>query len=192
MTLTANISGQIERPLDELKDALNRCSPWSRSAQTTDVCFEQLEDAMGAGLDLADLAQGNVWTYKAHTETRQNIVRSLMGERTDTVIGKEQPVGWQVEDIAKDFCQKHGLVPDLVNFLNQAEICFSNVREVVAEYDCFHADDYEEDGHIVIRIKVCSDQDTAFREYDAMNAWTSENMSDDSIEYFVLTVSRIE
>ena len=112
----------------------------------------------------------------------------------------ESEKDWQVtsefEGIADnaciEFCNTRGLVPELRKCLNEAEVIFSNMQTLAVEYDCFPADEYEEEGHLVIRVEVDSDQDTAFREYDLFVDWMLENIADDKLNFFVLTVNRIE
>ena len=102
----------------------------------------------------------------------------------------------QLEDIADDacieFCNTHGLISDLRKCLDQAKDTFLNRLSLKAEYDCYPIDEYEEEGHITIRVEVDSDQDTAFREYDKFVGWMLDKITDDNLDFFVLTVNRIE
>lgn len=108
---------------------------------------------------------------------------------------EEWPVTLEFEGIANDacieFCNTHGLISDLRKCLNQAETIFLNRQSLSAEYDRFDKDEYEEDGHVVIRIQVNSDQETAFKEYDAFTDWMLDNISDDNLDSFVVTVSPV-
>jgi hypothetical protein len=90
-----------------------------------------------------------------------------------------------------EFCNSHGLIPDLRNCLDRAKLAFSNRQSLSAEYDRFDQDEYEEDGHVVIRIEVNSDQETAFKEYDAFTDWMLDNITDDNLDSFVVRVSLI-
>ena len=130
--------------------------------------------------------------YKGYYEARTEIVSTITAPQGDTKTEERHIVGWEVEDIARQFCGSRGLIPDLIACLNEAETIFSNLRSLVAEYDCFHADDYEEEGHIVIRAAVDSDQETALRDYDALNEWMLDNISDDNLDFFVVTVRRTD
>jgi len=89
-----------------------------------------------------------------------------------------------------EFCNSHGLIPDLEKCMSEAKILFSNIQSLSAEYDCFDQDEYEEDGHVVIRIEVGSDQETAFKEYDTFTNWMLDNINDDNLDSFVVTVHR--
>lgn len=95
-------------------------------------------------------------------------------------------------DQCLEFCNSHGLISDLRKCLNEAKKIFSNISNLKAEYDRFPADEYEEDGHVVLKVEVDSDQDTAFREYDDYTAWMMDNISDENLDFFILTVVRTE
>jgi hypothetical protein len=105
-------------------------------------------------------------------------------------------VTFEFEGIADDacieFCNTHGLISDLRKCINEAKYMFSNMQRLVTEYDCYPIDEYEEEGHIVIRVEVDSDQNTAFREYDKFIGWMLNEIADDNLGFFVLTVNRIE
>jgi len=192
MTVTAEIARELKDSLEELQNAYdtNKAGMWAPHA--TDLNVEQLKDALSVFFVREGIPQVILLAYKEYSDTKKKIVRSLTREQIDTSIQEEPPVTWEVEEIAKEFCKVHGLIPDLIRCLNQAETIFSHIQSLVAEYDCFHADDYEEEGHIVIRIEVASDQETAFDQYDTLNDWMLENISDDNLDFFVLTVRRTE
>lgn len=116
-----------------------------------------------------------------------------------SVFGKwftEYVLDAQFEDIADDacieFCDAHGLISDLRKCINQAKDIFSNRQNLMAKYGRYPIDEYEEEGHIIIRVEVDSDQDTAFREYDKFVGWMLDTIADENLDFFVLTVNRIE
>jgi len=196
MTPTTKRAGQLkdsldglENALDGLENALNRkISIWVEN--TTDPIFEQLQSTFSFGFVWDDLKQMVLLAYKEYSDTRREIVLSLTTPQQDTTIKGERLVVCQVEEIAKEFCRSHGLIVDLIKCLNQAQVIFSNIQSFVAEYDCFHSEDYEEEGHIVIRVTVSSDQDNVFKEYDIYNKWMVENITDEGLEHFVVVVRR--
>lgn len=136
------------------------------------------------------LSQGLLLAWKAYSDRKREIVWFLSNAEENTTVEEIRPVTWEIEDIAKEFSRSRGLVPELVMCLEKAEESFSNLESLIAEYDCFHSEDYEEEGHIVIRVTVSSSQDTAFEDYDTFNDWMFENIADDSLECFVVTVRR--
>lgn len=115
------------------------------------------------------------------------LVRAKVKEKTEIVS--------EFEKIASaaciEFCNSHGLIPDLRNCLDRAKLAFSNRQSLSAEYDRFDQDEYEEDGHVVIRLEVSSDQETAFKEYDAWVDWTVDNIKPNNIGRFTLTIRRV-
>lgn len=190
MALTRGMAQQLEHSLAELENAHNisKTEFWAEDA--TDLSLEQIKNTLCYSFVREDVKQLMFLAYKKYADTKKEIVWSITRSRVDTGIEEDRLVTWEVEEIAKEFCKNHGLIPDLIKCLNQAEAIFTDIQSLVAEYDCFHVDDYEEEGHIVIRVEVSSDQQTALGEYDALNNWMLENMSDDNLEYFVVTVRR--
>ena len=190
MTRTRELERQLKNSLGELENAhkISTVGMWAEDA--SELNLEELKDTLSPLFVREDFKELILLAYKEYSHTKKEIVWSLTRAQTKTTVEEDRPVTWEVEDIAKEFCKTYGLIPDLIGCLNQAEIVFSNIQSLVAEYDCFHADDYEEEGHIVIRVEISSDQETAFREYDAFNDWMLENISDDNLEYFVVAVRR--
>lgn len=190
MTDTTELEQSLTIPLGELENAynINRERMWAAAA--TSVKIEQVEStfySISVSDELGDLV---VLAYKQYYDQKRDIVRSLTTPTRDTMSEEDRPITWEVDDIAAEFCKTKSLIPDLIACLNQVEITFSDIQNIVAEYDCFHSDDYEEEGHIVIRIDASSNQDTAFKEYDIFNDWMLENLSDDGLENFIVTVRR--
>lgn len=190
MTDTTELEQSLTIPLGELENAynINRERMWAANA--TSVKIEQVEStfySISVSDELGDLV---VLAYKQYYDQKRDIVRSLTTPTRDTMSEEDRPITWEVDDIAAEFCKTKSLIPDLIACLNQVEITFSDIQNIVAEYDCFHSDDYEEEGHIVIRIDASSNQDTAFKEYDIFNDWMLENLSDDGLENFIVTVRR--
>jgi hypothetical protein len=160
-----------------------------------DSIFENIGNVLVGSIDLDDCEKLILLrrVYEGQEEKEyifKGVVRYLMTPEWETTLPKEESFTWEIEEIAKKFSENYSLFDDLVNCLNQAQIIFSDLQSLVAQYDCFNADDYEEDGYIVIRIEVGSDRETAFAQEDALNKWMLENIDDDKINYFVLVVSR--
>lgn len=156
----------------------------------TGLNIERLESTFYSILAGDEFEDQVVLAYKQYSDQKREIVRTLTTPTRHATTEEDRTVTWEVDEITKEFCKTKGLIPDLVECLNQAEFIFTDIRSLVAEYDCFQSDDYEEDGHIAIRIEVDSNQDTAFREYDALNEWMLENLGDDGLEYFAVVVRR--
>jgi hypothetical protein len=192
MTVGTRTGRQLKDTLDGLENALTLSKIGIWAEDTTEPSSGRRENTFCSSFEWDDLKQMLLLAYKGYYDTKREIVWFLTTLQEATTVEKNRPLTWEIEEIAKEFCKTHGLIPELVKCLNQVESIFSNIQSLVAEYDCFHVEDYEEEGHIVIRVDVRSDQDTAFREYDALNQWMIENISDGSLECFVLTVSRID
>lgn len=144
-----------------------------------------------SGLTWDHRSQGLLLAWKAYSDRkREIIVWVLCSGEENTTVEEGRLVTWEIEDIAKEFSRSQGLVPELVMCLEKAVESFSNLESLVAEYDCFHSEDYEEEGHIVIRVTVSSSQDTAFKDYGTFNEWILENIADANLERFVVAVRR--
>jgi len=192
MTNTTEVERQLKNSLGELENAykISKVGMWAQDAG--ELNLEELKGTITPFFGREDFKELILLAYKEYSHTKKEIVWSLTRSQAKTTVEEDRPVTWEVEDIAKDFCRTHGLIPDLIRCLNRAETIFSHIQSLVAEYDCFHADDYEEDGHIVIRIEVASDQETSFDQYDTLKNWMLENISDDNMDFFVLTVRRTD
>jgi hypothetical protein len=173
-----------------LENALNLRKVGIWVENTTDPGFGQLQSTFSFGFVVEGMEQMVLLAYKENNDARREIVL-LTTPQQDTTIKEERLVVWQLEEIAKEFCKSRRLIADLIKCGDQAQVIFSNIQSLVAEYDCFHSEDYEEEGHIVIRVTVSSDQDTAFKEYETYNKWMMENITDEGLEHFVVVVRRI-
>jgi hypothetical protein len=115
--------------------------------------------------------------------------------KNDTGAVANWPVGTEFKDIAtdacKEFCNSHGLLGILRRCLNQTRVVFSNIAHLSAELDYFRDEGVEDSTHVVIRVKVKSNQKAALEEYDAWVNWVIQNISPDDCNFFTLTVQRI-
>lgn len=157
---------------------------------TSDSGLKRFLGTVCAGPMWDELSQGLLLAWKAYSDRKREIVWFLSSQEEATTVEEARPVTWEIEDIAKEFLRNRELVPELVMCLEKAQDSFSNLESLIAEYDCFHSEDCEEEGHIVIRVTVSSSQDTAFEDYDTFNEWMLENIADDSLECFVVAVRR--
>jgi len=164
----------------------SRYANYAQSMQLSEI-FIDLDDN-----DIERLIQS---VSEQNDEVIRSTIRFFVKPKWETTVQEDWPIADEFEDVASnaciDFCNSRGLINDLRNCLQQIDIVFSNVQNVSAEYDCFDADEYEEEGHIVLRVEVSSDQETAFREYDVLTNWMLENIKDENLDFFILTVSRI-
>jgi hypothetical protein len=90
------------------------------------------------------------------------------------------------------FCIEHGILDDLRKCLAKAKEQFSSVVAIKAELDQFPSDEYEEEGHVHIRIEVAVDQDTAFQDYDIYTGWMLDAIDDAQLRFLLPTVSRVD
>ena len=96
-----------------------------------------------------------------------------------------------VSEECKEFCDSQGLSFVLAKCLNKAKELFSNIVKLSAELDYFRDDQAENTAHVVIRVEVNSDQETALREYDQWICWMATNVAPSDIDFFTLTVRRV-
>ena len=89
------------------------------------------------------------------------------------------------------FCDSLGLRPTLANCLAKAKAFFSNIVGLSAELDYFRDDQAEDIAHVVIRVEVKSDQQTALPEYDRFVHWMASEISPSDSQLFTVTVRRV-
>jgi hypothetical protein len=183
-----NIGRQLQKSLRELGNTYQFNELEFLTENTNDSNIRWSSETICYGLDLN---QNILLAKKEYSDRKKEIVVWFFNTYPEsTTIGEDQLITWEIEDIAKEFARNYGLIPDLLECLNEASNHFSNIESLVAEYDCFHVEDYKEEGHIVIRLTVGSSQETAFNEYDTFNEWILENINDDSLEHFVVSIRR--
>ena len=90
-----------------------------------------------------------------------------------------------------EFCDSRGLNSILADCLKRAKDIFSNIVELSAELDCFRDDEGESSEHVVLRLDVSSDRQTALQDYDRMVCWMAENVAPSESDYFTITVKRV-
>lgn len=180
----------LQKSLAELENTYQVNELDFLAEDTSDSGLKRFLGTVCAGLMWDDLSQVLLLAWKAYSDRKREIVWFLSSQEEATTVKEARPVTWEIEDIAKEFLRNRGLVPELVMCLEKAQDSFSNLESLIAGYDCFHSEDYEEEGHIVIRVTVSSSQDTAFEDYDTFNEWMLENIADDNLECFVVAVRR--
>lgn len=114
---------------------------------------------------------------------------------TDRSVVTKWPVPSEFENWVSidcfEFCNSYGLIDSLRRCLEQVRSIFSNKRRVFAELDYFRDDDSKDVGHVVIDVKVSSDQELAFQEEDAWCDWFIDNINVEQRKFFALTVVRV-
>lgn len=109
-------------------------------------------------------------------------------ETEDQVVLEEED---EIPHDCRQFCETHEILAALRACMAKARDIFSNCVSVTAEYDRFPPDEYEEEGHVVVRVEVKSSQDQAFQDYGEYVDWMSENLPDDKADLLIITFSRI-
>lgn len=181
-----------QKPLESLSDlcanALNHMAlPWDTDSRT-----EQFLGTSGYwGVDAASHSASQIDFYR---KVKQGFMLYIV-QQDETVV-EDIPIKDEftetITNECKEFCESHRITSDLAKCLSQAKVIFSNIWNLAAEYECFPADEYEEEGHIVIKLEVDSDQDTVFSEYDAFVDWMSDHIDDQALDLFILSVNRTE
>ena len=90
-----------------------------------------------------------------------------------------------------EFCDSQGLTSTLADCLKRVKDLFSNRVELSAGLDYFRDDQAEDVPHVVIRVKVNSDQQTALQEYDQLVCWMAGQISPGDSQLFTVTVKRV-
>lgn len=90
-----------------------------------------------------------------------------------------------------EFCDSRGLSSVLAACLTKAKEIFSTIVKLSAELDYFRDDQAQNTEHVVIRVEVNSDQQTALREYDRWIRWMATNVAPSDSDFFTLTVRRV-
>lgn len=93
-----------------------------------------------------------------------------------------------VNEACLDFCNTKGLINTLRLCLDKIKSHFSNLTEYHVELDHFEDDETQDDGHIVFRISVKSDQETLMFEYNQWIDWIIDNIDDDKQPIITLTI----
>jgi hypothetical protein len=96
-----------------------------------------------------------------------------------------------VSTACAEFVESHRLNEVLERCLSKARQLFSNIKNLYAELDYFRDDEPEDIGHVVIRVEVDSDQQTALDEYDAWVDWMIENLPNSANDFFTITIKRL-
>jgi len=91
----------------------------------------------------------------------------------------------------KEFCESRRLSSILGEYLTKVKKVFSNIVSLSAEMDYFMDDDSADEGHIVLRVEVVSDQKTALAEYDKWVYWVISSIPVEQRGFFTLAVRRV-
>lgn len=128
-------------------------------------------------------------------ECTRNMRAHSAGAKEPSDTGNDWPVAHEFEERASseciEFCNSRGLVSSLRIYLDQTRKLFSGFEGLFAELDYFQDDGDNDEGHVVLRLRIQSDLNTALRDYDAWVNWVVDNIKPDYAIYFTLTIDRI-
>ena len=110
---------------------------------------------------------------------------------TESVRDIEIRVGEVINQDCVEFCNAKGLKSVLNEYIDRVKQNFSCINKIIVELDHFRDYENEDTGHVVIRVKVGSDQSIVIKEYDEMVSWIAENIPSDKSECFAITVKRV-
>lgn len=196
MTSTITITTDIEKSFGELKVAPDISMVGMMTEGTADLNLGELRNTfvIPFGLDDPEKLRLLNKIFEEKSEITSGII-ILMSQKEDTVDVEPWPLVPKfpepVSDACIEFCNSHGLNPVLRTCLEQARQTFSNIRNLYAESDYFRDNEPEDVGHIVIRVEVKSDQETALNQYDAWVDWMVANLSVSDSSFFTLTIRRV-
>ena len=197
MMTAVNITTDIEKSLDELKDAPDISKFGMMTEGTTDLNVGGLRNTFVIYFGFNDPEKLRLLNkiFEERSEITSGIIRILMSQKEDTVDVEPWPLlpkfPERVSDACKEFCDSHGLNSVLRICLEQARHTFSNIKNLYAELDYFRDNEPEDVGHVVIRLEVESDQKTALSQYDAWIDWMVANLSVSESNFFTLTIRRV-
>lgn len=195
-TITITTDTDIEKSLGELKDAPYIGKVGMITESTADLNFGELRNTFVIPLDLANSEKLMLLSkiLEEKSEITSGII-ILMSQKEDTVDVEPWPLVPKfpepVNEACVEFCDSHGLNTVLRTCLEQARQTFSNIRNLYAELDYFRDNEPEDVGHIVIRVEVKSDQETALNQYDSWVDWMVANLSVSDSSFFTLTIRRV-
>lgn len=183
------------------------------------VCGEDFQDLDDTGVVVVELepadwtdisAQGiqfieestrkGLWGYEiAFPIEVADALRKLVDERLDFAHIEETQIESQRGDTSvfepapvqvREFCSAHGLNPALKECLDAVKAFFPNRKTLHLELAYFQDEEVPDIGHVVIRVEVGSDQETALRDEDAWDDWFIDNVSSRDRQFLILIVSR--
>lgn len=188
---------QLEKPLKELWSAHDAIKAGIGLVSTTELNLDQLYGP-AVTFAVSYSPEQMILLCKINEDKAimiNGVVSYLTTLKSGTSAVVNWPVGTEFEGVATDacveFCNSHGLLGVLRRCLNQARVVFSNIAHLSAELDYFRDEGVEDSTHVVIRVKVKSNQKAALEEYDAWVNWVIQNISPDDCNFFTLTVQRI-
>lgn len=132
-------------------------------------------------LNFWDDESEDIYTFEDGSKDGISKITELTSEEWPTTVSEE----------CKEFCNSRGLSYVLEKCLIKAKEIFSNIIKLSAELDYFRDDLTEDTAHVVIRVEVNSDQQTALREYDQWICWMAINVTPNDSEFFTLTIRRV-
>jgi hypothetical protein len=187
---------QLEKPLKELRSAHDAIKAGIGLVSTAELNLGQLYGPAGTfAVSYSPDQMIRLCKINEDNAIMLNGVVYLTTLKNDTGAVANWPVGTEFEGIATDacveFCNSHGLPGVLRRCLNQAKVTFSNIIHLSAELDYFQDEGIEDSIHVVIRVKVKSNQKAALDEYDVWVNWVIQNISPDDSNFFTLAVQRI-
>ena len=156
------------------------------------VCEEDFSDLDDTGIVIFELEPAD-WTGISaltiqFTDERLDFAHikeaQIESQRGDTSVFEPAPV--QV----REFCSAHGLNPPLKECFDAVKAFFSDIKTLHLELAYFQDEEVPDIGHVVIRVEVGSDQETALREEDAWDDWFIDNVSSRDRQFLILIVSR--
>ncbi|MCK4819587.1 hypothetical protein KA005_27715, partial [bacterium] len=182
MTSTITITTDIEKSLGELKAAPDISKLGMITESTADLNFGELRNTfvISFGLDNPEKLRLLNKIFKEKSKITSGIIRILMSQKENTIDVEPWPLVPKflepVSDVCIEFCDSHGLNPVLRTCLKQTRQIFSNIKNLYAELDYFRDNEPEDVGHVVIRVEVKSDQETALNQYDSWVDWMVANL----------------
>jgi hypothetical protein len=131
--------------------------------------------------------------YRVISDLGRIVSYLIKSVKTDTICISELeiPVVEYASKECVEFCDSQGLTSILADCLSKAKELFSNRIKLSAELDYFQDEQEEDIPHVVIRIEVNSDQQTALQQYDQLVKWMTSEVSPSDSQLFTVTVKRV-
>jgi len=127
---------------------------------------------------------------------RSSGVLNFWDDESEDIYTAEMPcasekIQMSISAQCKNFCESRGLSSVLAEYLTKAKEVFSNIVNLSADIDYFMDDESADEGHIVLRVEVVSDQKTALTEYDRWVDWVISSIPVEQRGFFTLAVRRV-
>lgn len=122
---------------------------------------------------------------------RESVEQLFQGADNDSGVLQQASIDEIIPDECLEFCESYDLVETFYDCVRQAKQDFESVEKIQAELGYFHDDDeFDDEPHITIEVKVNTSRETAEGSYDRWLDWFIVKVPDSVRKFFILTIDR--